>query len=276
MREEDYRIHGQVGDAPTTMVVTWCDDAGGLGNNVAQQLVTQLGCAEVGEIEVVNFFALGGVSVEHDVAEFPEGKFYASPQRQIVVVKSDPPVSEWYGFLNVILDVAEHHCSVKELYTIGGMVSMSAHTTPRQLLAMAGSTEFKEVLSQYGITRDIDYETPDGHRPTLNSFLLWLAKQRGIPAAGLWVPVPFYMVTSEDPKAWRKVLEFLDSRLGLGLDFSDIDDRARSQGMRIAQALARAPDLQESVQRLETNLMISQEDSERLVAEMEKLFRQRG
>jgi len=47
--------------------------------------------------------------------------------------------------------VAEHHCRVKELYTIGAMVSFSAHTTPRELLAVVNSAEMKEVLSQYDL-----------------------------------------------------------------------------------------------------------------------------
>ncbi len=270
------RMKGEAPGGARCAVACWADDAGKMGRRIADQLIGKLDAREAGEIELVDFFPLGGVSVEDDVAEFPESKFYYAADMGVVVFTSDAPASNWYEFLNAVLDALTGQFRARELYTMGGMVSMTAHTTPRQLLAVAASDEAKEMLEQYGITRDIDYETPDGQRPTLNSFLLWLAKARGLAAAGLWVPVPFYMVGSEDPSAWKKALEFLNSRFELDIDLSDLDAQARTQNERIEQFLANAPDLRESVQRLESNLMISQEDSEKLVTAMNSLLSQRG
>ena len=64
------------------------------------------------------------------------------PKKDLVILESTPPSYEWY-FLNLILDVAENYCHVKELYVISGMVSLSAHTTPRQLRGTFNSPELK-------------------------------------------------------------------------------------------------------------------------------------
>jgi proteasome assembly chaperone (PAC2) family protein len=125
------------------------------------------------------------------------------------------------------------------------------------------------------LVRDVDYETPPGHRPTLSTFLLWVAKRRNMVGASLWVPVPFYLVATEDPWAWRKALDFLDNRLGLGLDFEDLDEEVTRQNERIAQARIRFPEIDDYIRRLEGNLGLTQEENEKLVKEIEELLRRK-
>ncbi len=109
------------------------------------------------------------------------------------------------------------------------MVSPSAHTAPRQLRGTFNSPELKEALSHYNLGGRLDYETPPGQRPSLNSFLLWAAKRRNIPGVSLLVPVPFYLIAVDDPNAQRRVLEFFNQRFDLGIDFSDLDEEIRRQ-----------------------------------------------
>jgi proteasome assembly chaperone (PAC2) family protein len=174
------------------------------------------------------------------------------------------------------LDVAEHHCRVKELYTIGAMVSFSAHTTPRELIAVVNSAEMKEVLGQYELARDLDYQTPPGERPTLNSFLLWIAKGRNIPGVSLWVPIPFYLAAMEDAQAQKKVLSFLNERLDLKIDFSDLDQEIREQNEQLAGARSRFPQIDDYINRLESNLMLSEEENGELIKKIEDFLREGG
>ncbi len=240
-----------------------------------EYLIEKLGGKEFGEIEPADFFPLDGVSVENDVAQFPESRFYCCQEKNLVLVKSTPPRSQWYRFLCCILDAAEHYCHTRELYTIGGMVAFGAHTTPRELLATANSPEMKQVLNQYDLARDTNYETPPGQRPTLNSFLLWVAKRKNIVGANLWVPVPFYLIATEDPQACRKVAEFLDRRLGLGLNFRDLDEEVAKQNERIAGLRSRLPEVDSYIQKLESNLRLTPEESEELAREVEESLRKR-
>jgi len=182
------------------------------------------------EIDPASYFQLNGVAVDKDVVLFPESTFYAFPEFDMVVFTSTIPRYEWFQFLNLVLDVAQEQCHAKEIYTIGGMLSLGAHTEPRDMWATFSSPQIKRSLAPYELSRELNFETPPGGRPTLNSFLLWAAKRRNLKAANLWVPIPFYLVSASDPRAHKKALEFLDKRLSLKLDFWLAGCRDRASG----------------------------------------------
>lgn len=253
----------------SSLVLGWSEDMSNLGRKATGYLNRKLKGKEFAEIEPEDFFSLGGVAIEGNLAQFPESKFYACQEHELVIFQSGSPGAEWYKFLNSVLDVAEHHCRVKEIYTIGAMISFSAHTTPRELLAVVNSAETKEALSQYDLTRDLDYQTPPGERPTLNAFLLWIAKERNIPGVSLWVPIPFYLAAMEDAQAQKKVLSFLNERLDLKIDFSDLDREIREQNEQLARARSRFPQIDDSINRLESNLMLSEEENRELIKKIE-------
>jgi proteasome assembly chaperone (PAC2) family protein len=266
------KLSGQPELVRPTLVVSWTMDASRLGTRVADYLNRKLGGQSFGEIEPHEFFTLEGVAIEDNLIQFPESRFYACPKHNLVIFQSTPPAYDWFRFLNLILDVAEHQYQAREMYIVGGMVSLGAHTAPRELMGTFNSPQLKEELSGYDFMGSWDYETPPGQRPTLNSFLLWAAQRRNIPAVTLWVPIPFYLVAVDDPRAQQRVLEFLDQRLSLHLDFSDLDDQIKRQNKRLAEARHRFPEIDESIKRLESNLTLTAEESQKLVRDIEKLL----
>ena len=257
------------------LVVAWNQDAGRVGPKVADYLNKELASREFAEITPESFFALSGVSVEDDIAQFPESKFYCCRGKSLVIFRSDVPRYEWYEFLSLVLDIAEKYCKVKEIYTVGGMVSPGAHNTPRMLLSVTNSTEMKQMLRQYDLISDMDYETQDGQRPTFSSFLLWAAKRRNIAGISLWVPVPFYLLAVEDPWACKKVMEFFDRRFDLNINFTGIDDEIAKQDREIAQVRSQVPELDSYISKLEGNLGLTVDESEKLVKELEEWLRGR-
>ena len=270
-----FRLSRQPELKSPSLVVGWSADAGKLGLRVTDYLNKKLGGQSFGEIKPVDFFPLAGVTIEDDLIQFPKSKFYSCPKNDLVIFQSEPPSYEWYKFLDLVLHVAKRYCRAKAIFTIGGMVSLSAHTAPRELLVTFNSSELKEDLSQYELGRNLYYQTPRGQRPTLNSFLLWAAKRRNIPGVSLWVPIPFYLVTMEDAKAQKKVLEFLNQRLDLGIDFQDIDEEIIKQNEKIAQMRIHLPEVDEYIRKLESNLRLSEEENERLVKEIEEFLREK-
>lgn len=255
-----------------SLVVGWHMDAGRLGERVTDYLNRKLGGQSAGEIEPSSFFPLSGVTVEGDLIRFPESRFYACPRNDLLLFKGTTPSHEWFKYLNLILDAATYYGQVKEIYTIGGMVSAGAHTTPRELVAGFNSPKLKETLERHNVATNIYYETPPGHRPTLSSFLLWTARQRNIMGAALWVPIPFYLVTVQDAQAQRKMLEFFDQELGLQIDFQDIDEEIRQQNEKITQARMESPEIDEYISKLEGNLSLDEADNEKLIKEMEAIL----
>ncbi len=259
-----------------SLVLGWNEDIGNLGRKITDYLNRKLKGQEFAEIEPEDFFSLGGVTIKGDLAQFPESKFYACQEHELVIFQSDSPRAEWYRFLNSVLDVAKLHCQVKELYVVGALVSLNAHTTPRELFAIVNSLEMKEVLGQYDLARDMDYQTPPGDRPSLSSFLLWTAKARNTPGISIWVPIPFYLAAVEDPQAQKKVLSFLDERLDLKIDFSDLDQEIREQNEKLAHARSRLPQIDDYIGRLESNLTLSEEENGELIKKIEDFLREGG
>ena len=88
----------------------------------------------------------------------------------------------------------------------------------------------------------------------------------------LWVTIPFYFARTGDPKAEKKVLTFLDERFSLGLDFAELNGKIKRQSTRIAELRRRSPRIEECINRLETSLVLSDEENIRLVNEVEEFL----
>jgi proteasome assembly chaperone (PAC2) family protein len=247
------------------LVVCWESDAGQIGEKITEYINHELKGQAFCEISPEEFFPLGGVVIEKDIVFFPETTFYSFNDRDIVVLFSSIPRFEYHRFLNLIIDVAQDTCHAKEIYTIGGMISMEAHSAPRDAWATFNSIQIKNSLSSYELSREMDFETPPGGRPTLNSFLLWTAKQRGLDGANLWLQIPFYLVDYDDPKAQKRALEFLDSRLDLRLNFARIDAEILHQEERLNRLCQEKPEVGRSIKKLEENEELSEAEHETLV-----------
>jgi proteasome assembly chaperone (PAC2) family protein len=259
-----------------SLIVGWSTDAGKLGSRVIDYLNKKLGGREIYEIEPTEFFPLGGVTIENDLIRFPESKLYACPENDLLLFKSDAPGYDWFKFINMVLDGAEHYGPVKELYVVGGMVVLGAHTAPREILPIFNSPGMKQAFNSYNLGRNMDYQTPPGQRPTFNSFLLWTAWQRNIPAVSLWVPIPFYLVAVEDFKAQKKILEFFDQRLTLKIDSNDIDEAISQQNVRISQIRDSSPEIDEYISKLENNQRLSEKENEKLIKQIEEFLRRKA
>lgn len=273
---QSFKIFGKKDLRTSSLIVGWKEDVANLGTKVIDYLNEKLRTEELGEIEPIDFFPLGGIAVENDIAQFPESRFYCSYEKNVVIFKSNAPRAEWHKFMNSVLDVAEHYCHIKELYTIGGMVTLNAHTSPRELLAVSNLPGMKNVLNQYHLDIGMDYETPPGQRPTLSSFLLWVAKNREIPAASLWVPIPFYLIAAEDVAACRNVVNYFNKSLALGIDTKDLDDAVARQNEKLAEIRFSFPEVDSYIKNLERNVALSQEDSEKLAKDIEEYLKRIG
>jgi proteasome assembly chaperone (PAC2) family protein len=253
------------------LIVGWSVDTGNFGRRVTDRLINGLGCRTLCEMQPVGYFGLGRVPVVDSVIRFPESVFYACEEKNLLIFRSVPPGMEWYSFLNQVLSIAERF-GVSQMYTLGAMVNSGAHTMPRQLMAIFGSQDERDSSEDFALGANWDYETPPGQRPTINSYLLWLAHRRNIRCVGLWVPIPFYLLGVGDPRSDRRMLGFLDERLALNMDLKGLDDEARRQSNRIADARRDSPELEDYIRKLETNLLLDGEESQKLVDEIERLL----
>ena len=259
-----------------TLVIGWESDTARLGEKVTDYLIKNLDAQPFCDIDPVEFFPLGGVTIENDIVQFPQSTFYASREHNLVIFRSSIPRYEWHKFLNLVVDVAQEYCHVKEIYAVGGMITLAAHTAPREAWATFSSPKIKKTLSPYQLSREMDFETPPGSRPTLNSYLLWIAKNRDIPAVNLWVPVPFYLMANDDPNSHKKALEFLDKRLDLNMDYAAIDTSIQQQNEKLIRLRQSSEEIDGYIRKLENNQRLSEEEREGLVKGIDEYLRKRN
>jgi len=264
---DDYSIIKRLELKDSVMLAGWMDDASDIGQRTLDYIIRQTECELCAEILPDTFFPMSGVSVVDDVAQFPECKFYSSQHRNLLVFRGNIPRMDWYRFLQAVIDVAQIY-RVKEIYTVGAMVSVAAHTMPRILVAIANTAAVKSELEPYNVMTDSDFETPAGQKPTLSSYLAWLAGQRNITAVNLWVPVPFYLVQAEDPRACKRLIYFFNDKYKLGVDFTGLDAEIASQNRKMAALFQKSPVIESYVRRLETGEGLDAEQSEQLVNEV--------
>ena len=252
---EIFRFSAQPELENPSLIVAWKNDAGGLSREVVGCLNRAIGAKSFCELDPVRFFSLGGVTIEKNVAGFPEGKFYCGRRNDLVIFEGDEPELERHEFLNALTDLARDHLKIRDLYTIGGTVSAIAHTGSRGLLAVFNQTKFRERLAGPGL-EDMTWEGP----PAVSSYLLWVAARRGIPGVSLWPQVPFYLAVGQDFKAAKVTLSFLDERFDLGLDFGPLDDRIDDQDKTISRIREDDPDVDKYISMLESELSLAPEE----------------
>ena len=268
----DYRIISKPELSGPVLVAGWIDDVGEVGERTLDYLIEGAGCQPCAEVLPEGFFPMAGVSVEDDVAQFPECVFYSSSLHNLLIFKSSIPRNDWYRFLIAVLNVSEKF-GVSEIYTVGAMVSAAAHTMPRVLVGVVNDSGIKDGLEPYNVMAATDFQTPSGQKPALSSYLSWVARQRDIGVVNLWVPVPFYLLQVTDPRACKRLIYFFNDRYKLGLDFTAIDAEISAQNSKISRLYTISPEIEAFVRRLETGTGLEAEQSEKLVREVSEYLK---
>jgi proteasome assembly chaperone (PAC2) family protein len=255
-----------------SLIVSWqTQDIGKLASKVIDFLNKKLGGQEIAEIKPLGFFPFGGVRFKDDLVQAPESKFWACEKNNLLIFKSDEPVFEHYQFLNLVLDFAEYHYHIKELYTLSGTVSYIAHTHLRRILTVFNQPELKNRLQGYGLD-DMTWEGP----PAIGSYLLWVARRRGISGVSLWPEIPFYLGSREDPQAIKLTLSFLNRRFNLGLDLGEFDLEIRDQNEKIAQLRKEDAEINKYINMLESGQRLNEEEQLKLAQEVYELLGKGG
>ncbi|MDY6834989.1 MAG: PAC2 family protein [Chloroflexota bacterium] len=267
-RDSPVKILKEEGLQANNLFVAWNFDAGNLGSTVVNYLHDRLGATEFAEFDLLPFFQLSGVSVKGDIVQFPEARFYSCNNDSFLTFRGDGPDRDHYGFLKSILDLVEHCCGVRQIYTVGGIVSLMSHVHPRRISVVVNDAQLKDSLQGYNLETSMYYQTRPGSRPTLSSFLAWAARKRNIGTVNLWVEVPFYLSGVDDPRAGRRMLAFLNDRFGLGVDLSEVDSKVSIQSDKLQELRERQPQIGEYMTMLERGITLSNEENDKLMQEV--------
>jgi hypothetical protein len=104
--------------------------------------------------------------------------------------------------------------------------------------------------------------------PAISSYLLWVARRRGLPGVSLWPEIPFYLAAREDPHAIKLTLSFLDRRFGLGLYLGGFDFQIDYQNEKIARLRKENSDINKYISMLESGQKLDEEEQLKLSREV--------
>jgi len=180
------------------------------------------------------------------VAEFPQSRLLCNERKNVVIIRSDEPQSRKYEFLNGVLDLADHYNGAEALYTINGIASMTPHTATRRVFLVSNDSALQRRFRP-AVPAGLTWQGP----PHASIYLLWLAGNRHLPGAGLWVEVPFYLVDSEDFQAIETGVSLLGRILGWQYDLDDLEQRIAGQDETLTQLREQDPEIDGRIRILE-------------------------
>lgn len=245
MKPEVFRFTSQPRLEKPSLVVGWMKDTGDVSRGVADFLAGVAGGHSFCQIEPADFFSVGGVTVESDIAKFPQSRFFSDDRSNVLLLRSDEPQSRRYEFLNAVLDLAEHY-QVDALYTVDGIASMTAHTLERRVFGIFNDPSIQQKLRWY-LPVGLSWQGA----PHTSTYLLWLAKQRHLPAVGLWVEVPFYLAGYSDARAVKAAASMLGYIIGWEYDTDELDRRVAEEEEELAELRQEDLEIDTKIQALE-------------------------
>jgi proteasome assembly chaperone (PAC2) family protein len=101
-------------------------------------------------------------------------------------------------------------------------------------------------------------------------------------SASLWAAVPHYVAAVPSPKAGLALLRRLESLTGIAVEASELEEEAADYEEQIGRAVAANPEIEELVQRIESEQADQLGDGEDLPSaetiarEFQRFLRQRG
>lgn len=253
-----------------SFLVGWTKDTGAVSPGAMDFLTDLSGADSFCRIEPANFFAVGGVTVEDNIARFPQSTFFSNERSNLVILQSDEPQSHKYEFLNAVLDLAEHYGGAETLYTVNGVASMISHTMDRRAFLVSNDVAVQKRLRRF-VSAPMTWQGP----PHTSTYLLWLAARRHLPGAGLWFEVPFYLAGQEDFRSIKAAVSLLGRILGWEYDLSEFDRHITAQDEALTQLRQEYPEIDAKLQILEQGERLDTEEQQELMAAVENALKQR-
>ena len=260
MTKNAYKFSAQPELHNPALIIGWDHDAGRISPTVIEYLNSRMNVESFCKIEPEQFFSLDGVAIERNIAVFPESRFFYSRNYNVVLFKSTEPQFEQHAFLNAVLDVAQHYCKARELFTVNATISSIAHTGSRVISAVFNQPTILNRFSGSQL-KNMTWQGP----PAISSYLLWLAGERGIPAISLWTEIPFYLAAVEDFLAVKETLRFLSETLNLDLNLKELDHQAGLQNQKIEHLRAKDAEIDNSIASLESGLELTEQQQMDLI-----------
>lgn len=189
-------------------------------------------------------------------------------ERDVVLLQGIEPSMHWRTYCELVLDVART-AGVELFVALGALLAGRPHTRP---IRVTGSASTPDLAARFGLAQP-RYEGPTG----IAGVVIDACRRAGIDAVTLWGWVPHYLQGGPSPTAALALLQRLSALLELGIDLSDLEQKARTHDERVSEAVRSDPDIIATVEELERQAdaedMNEIPSGEELAAEVERYLR---
>ncbi|MFH1459051.1 MAG: PAC2 family protein [Candidatus Omnitrophota bacterium] len=258
----------------------------GMGNvaiKAAEYLWEALKPVEFAQLTAEGFFYPHDAWIVNSQIEFPRlpaGKFYywRNPQGGsdiiIFLCEAQPSLEKGYNYAQLVLEVAKDF-KVKKVFTFASMPTPIDHTQTAKVWASATDKKMLKELEK------IDVELMRvGQISGLNGLLMSVAKEQKMHGICFLAEIPMYAIQIENPKAAKAVLNIFAQLVGLKIDFTGLDERAKMVEDEIEKLVdyfktgaTLGPISEEEIEKVKQTLSFSSRLPESAKAKIEELFK---
>ncbi len=209
--------------------------------------------------------------------DWPQNDLYAArvpnADRDLILLDGTEPNLRWRTFSETIATAADA-LGVEMVVTMGALIAEVSHTLPVPITGLASDEELVEELDLQRST----YEGPTGIVGVVHD----CCRKVGMTSASLWAAVPHYVAAVPNPKAALALLRRLEGLTGIAVEASELEAEATSFEEQIDRAIAANPEIEELVDRIESEQKDQLEDSEDLPSadsiarDFQQFLRQQG
>lgn len=249
-------------------VAGW-SDAAEVATSAARFLVRSWEAERFAEIDPEEFYVFTELRPQVRIAEgaqrridWPSNEFFwhraEGEGRDCVVFVGHEPHLKWRTFVETVLAQVDA-ISASPVICLGGLLADVPHSRAVKLTGSATDPHLAERLGRLNV-RASRYEGPTSWLGVLSQ----TCRARKIAAASIWGNVPHYINHAPNPKVTAAMLRRLDGLLDLRLDLRALDEAANAFDQQVADAIARDPEAQAYVRKLEQREDRGEEDESEL------------
>jgi proteasome assembly chaperone (PAC2) family protein len=260
------------------------NDAASAASSALEAVAESLGAEQIAELDPEDYFDFQATRPTIVLSEgqsrridWPRNALAAArvpaADRDLVLLDGTEPNLRWRTFSETIATAAET-LGVETVVTMGALIAEVSHSLPVPITGLASDEQLVEELD---LVRS-SYEGPTGIVGVVHD----RCRRLGMTSASLWAAVPHYVAAVPSPKAALALLRRLEGITGIAVDAAELEHEADSYEEQIGRAVAANPEIEELVQRIESEQSEQLEDSEdlpsadSLARDFQRFLRQQG
>ncbi len=216
------KVFGNVQFESRPVLIAAWPGMGNVGLIAVDYLRRKLATNVFAELDMSRYYVPDSIVVKDGIARLPQipsGLFHHKQNPDVIIFESSSQLAghESMKVIKSILDFAREY-QVSRIYTAAAYAQPMSHTDSSEIVCACNSDALLSELYRKGLKI-----MPDGLIAGMNGLLLGIAASYGIDSACFLGTLPSYASNLSYPKASLKIVDTIQSFLGISLDLSELN-----------------------------------------------------